>query len=84
MFRALLITILSIGAISTAYWGYREHQEKNAVLIRAENNYQRAFNDLTYEIDLLHDKNRCYSCYEHAYVTFSRSCRSMAAHFKCS
>ncbi|MFP3123229.1 germination protein YpeB [Ectobacillus funiculus] len=56
MFRALLITILSIGAISTAYWGYREHQEKNAVLIRAENNYQRAFNDLTYEIDLLHDK----------------------------
>lgn len=56
MFRALLIMIISIGAVSTAYWGYREHQEKNAVLIRAENNYQRAFNDLTYEIDLLHDK----------------------------
>lgn len=56
MFRALLIMIISIGAVSTAYWGYREHQEKNAVLIRAENNYQRAFNDLTYEIDLLHDE----------------------------
>jgi spore germination protein len=56
MLRALLIGVLSLGIIGTAYWGYREHQEKNAVLLHAENNYQRAFHDLTYQIDLLHDK----------------------------
>ncbi|MFX3623506.1 MAG: germination protein YpeB [Ectobacillus sp.] len=56
MLRALLIIALTIGAAGTGYWGYREHQEKNAVLIRAENTYQRAFHDLAYEVDLLHDK----------------------------
>ncbi|RAK22184.1 spore germination protein [Anoxybacillus vitaminiphilus] len=56
MVRAFLIGILSLGIIGTAYWGYREHQEKNAVLLHAENNYQRAFHDLTYQVDLLHDK----------------------------
>jgi spore germination protein len=56
MIRNLLIGVLSLGIVGTAYWGYREHQEKNAILIHAENNYQRAFHDLTYQIDLLHDK----------------------------
>lgn len=56
MFRGLLITILTVALIGTGYWGYKEHQEKNAVLIQAENNYQRAFHDLTYQIDQLHDK----------------------------
>jgi len=56
MIRNVLIGVLSLGIAGTAYWGYREHQEKNAVLIHAENNYQRAFHDLTYQIDLLHDK----------------------------
>jgi len=56
MLRGILITLLTIGIIGTSYWGYKEHQEKNAVLIQAENNYQRAFHDLTYQVDLLHDK----------------------------
>jgi len=56
MLRAILIGVLAIGITGTTYWGYKEHQEKNAVLIHAENNYQRAFHDLTYEVDLLHDK----------------------------
>jgi spore germination protein len=56
MLRVLLIGFLSLGVVGTAYWGYREHQEKNAILVHAENNYQRAFHDLTYQIDLLHDK----------------------------
>jgi spore germination protein len=51
-----MISVLSLGVVGTAYWGYQEHQEKNAVLINAENNYQRAFHDLTYQVDLLHDK----------------------------
>jgi spore germination protein len=56
MIRNLLIGVLSLAVVGTAYWGYREHKEKNAILINAENNYQRAFHDLTYQIDLLHDK----------------------------
>ncbi|MFB1050476.1 germination protein YpeB [Paraliobacillus sp. JSM ZJ581] len=56
MFRWISITLLSIAIFATAAWGYQEHQEKNAILVQAENNYQRAFHDLTYKIDLLHDK----------------------------
>ncbi|RDI42971.1 germination protein YpeB [Falsibacillus pallidus] len=56
MIRTILITVLAIAVIGSAYWGYQEHQEKNAILINAENNYQRAFHDLTYQMDLLHDK----------------------------
>ncbi|WLR43756.1 germination protein YpeB [Bacillus carboniphilus] len=56
MIRGIIITVLSIGVVSTTYWGYKEHQEKNAILINAENNYQRAFHDLTFQIDQLHDQ----------------------------
>ncbi|NSL52319.1 germination protein YpeB [Calidifontibacillus erzurumensis] len=56
MLRTLLIVFLVVLAIGTGVWGYQEHQEKNAILIHAENNYQRAFHDLTYQIDLLQDK----------------------------
>ncbi|UOY93013.1 germination protein YpeB [Ectobacillus sp. JY-23] len=56
MLRGLLIIALTFVVAGTGYWGYLEHQEKNAVLIHAENNYQRAFHELTYEMDLLHDK----------------------------
>lgn len=56
MLRGILIGVLALGVAGTAFWGYQEHREKNAILINAENNYQRAFHDLTYNIDLLHDK----------------------------
>src|SRR5690625_3430712 len=56
MIRGIIITILSIGVIGLGYWGYKEHQEKNAILIQAENAYQRSFHELTYRMDLLHDK----------------------------
>ncbi|MFC4387678.1 germination protein YpeB [Gracilibacillus marinus] len=56
MFRWLLIGLLSISVVGVSVWGYQEHQEKNAILIQAENDYQRSFHDLTYYIDLLHDK----------------------------
>lgn len=54
--RNIIIGILVVGIIGTGYWGYIEHQEKNAVLIKAEANYQRAFHELTYNLDLLHDE----------------------------
>ncbi|MRG86423.1 germination protein YpeB [Salinibacillus xinjiangensis] len=56
MIRWILIAVLAIGVAGVGFWGYQEHQEKNAVLIQAENNYQRSFHDLTYYVDLLHDK----------------------------
>jgi spore germination protein len=56
LIRGILIGALTIGVAGTAYWGYQEHQEKNAILLNAENNYQRAFHDLSYKMDLLHDK----------------------------
>lgn len=56
MIRAIFVTVLSLGIIGTAYWGYQEHREKNAVLLNAENNYQRAFHSLAYHMDVLHDK----------------------------
>lgn len=56
MIRGILIGVLTLGIAGTAIWGYQEHREKNAILINAENNYQRAFHDLTYQIDLLNDK----------------------------
>lgn len=56
MIRGIIIAVLAIGVVGTAYWGYQEHREKNAVLVNAENTYQRAFHDLTYQVDLLNDK----------------------------
>ncbi|WP_071459988.1 germination protein YpeB [Bacillus massilinigeriensis] len=56
MLRGIIIALLSIAVAGTGYWGYQEHREKNAILINAENTYQRAFHDLTFQMDLLHDK----------------------------
>jgi len=56
MLRWLTIIVLSLGMFGAALWGYQEHQEKNKILIQAENTYQRAFHELTYHMDLLHDQ----------------------------
>ncbi|SDN62153.1 germination protein YpeB [Tenuibacillus multivorans] len=54
--RWVLYIVLLVGFIGSIIYGYQEHQEKNAILIQAENNYQRSFHDLTYRIDLLNEK----------------------------
>lgn len=56
MIRNIIIGVLAVALAGTGYWGYQEHQEKNAVLVNAENNYQRAFHDLSYQMDVLHDE----------------------------
>lgn len=56
MIKNIAIIVLALGLAGTAFWGYQEHRDKNAVLLNAENNYQRAFHDLSYQMDLLHDK----------------------------
>lgn len=46
-----LTALLLVGAL---VWGYQENQEKNSILIKAENQYQRAFHDLSYHVERLH------------------------------
>ncbi|WP_151734458.1 germination protein YpeB [Paenibacillus tengchongensis] len=46
-----LTALLLIGAL---VWGYQENQEKNSILLKAENQYQRAFHDLSYHVERLH------------------------------
>lgn len=56
MKRWVSIVLLSLGLLAALNWGYREFNEKEMVIVQAENNYQRAFHDLTYHVDLLYDK----------------------------
>lgn len=57
MYKRLSIVMfpfLLIALIGASVWGYLEHQEKNSILIKAENQYQRAFHDLSFHMDKLH------------------------------
>jgi spore germination protein len=56
MVRSIIIAVLAVGIIGIGYWGYKENEDKNALLIQTENTYQRAFHELAYHMDLLHDK----------------------------
>lgn len=51
-----LFAVLILVVAGTGYWGYQEHQDKNSVLIKAENNYQRAFHDLNNNVSNLEDE----------------------------
>jgi spore germination protein len=50
---AVLFPVVAVALTGAALWGYYEHQDKNALLIKAENQYQRAFHELTYYMDQL-------------------------------
>ncbi|MFC5448059.1 germination protein YpeB [Paenibacillus aestuarii] len=57
MYKRLSIVMfpfLVLALIGASVWGYLEHQEKNTILIKAENQYQRAFHDLSFRMDKLH------------------------------
>lgn len=51
---AVMFPIVSVLLIGAVVWGYQENQDKNSILIKAENQYQRAFHDLSYHLDRLH------------------------------
>ncbi|MBA4495625.1 germination protein YpeB [Paenactinomyces guangxiensis] len=53
---AVLFPVTLIALVATAVWGYQENQDKNSILIKAENQYQRAFHDLNYHMDKLQDE----------------------------
>ncbi|MFD0958790.1 germination protein YpeB [Paenibacillus chungangensis] len=48
-----IVTVMLIGAV---YWGYQTQQDKNQLLIKAENQYQRAFHNLTFHVEKLHEQ----------------------------
>lgn len=54
--KVALALLLTVAIAGTAYWGYREHQDKNSILIKAENNYQRAFHNLNNTMANLEDE----------------------------
>ncbi|HZG75067.1 MAG TPA: germination protein YpeB [Paenibacillus sp.] len=53
---AVLFPIVAVLLVGAGLWGYQEHQEKNRILVKAENQYQRAFHDLSYHMDQLHEE----------------------------
>jgi spore germination protein len=53
---AVLFPIALIALIGAGVYGYQENRDKNAVLIKAENQYQRAFHDLSYQMDKLNNE----------------------------
>ncbi|MBD2845190.1 germination protein YpeB [Paenibacillus sp. IB182496] len=53
---AVLFPLIALLLVGSVYWGYQEHQEKNSILIKAENQYQRAFHELSHDMDVLHDQ----------------------------
>ncbi|WP_018130759.1 germination protein YpeB [Effusibacillus pohliae] len=53
MVRRILTVVGVLALIITGFWGYREHQQKQALLLKAENQYQRAFHDLSSNLDVL-------------------------------
>ncbi|MDQ0337766.1 spore germination protein [Caldalkalibacillus uzonensis] len=56
LIKIAFVLLLTVALAGTAYWGYQEHQDKNSVLIKAENNYQRAFHDLNNNLSNLEDE----------------------------
>lgn len=56
MFSRIFTVVLALALVLTGFWGYREHQEKQALLIKAENQYQRAFHDLSDHMNQLQDE----------------------------
>ena len=53
---AVTLPIALIALVAVGVWGYQENQEKNSILIKAENQYQRAFHDLNFHMDQLQDE----------------------------
>lgn len=56
MYKNIIIGALAVGIVGTGFWGYQQMEEKTQLSITAENNYQRAFHDLSFHIDQIEDE----------------------------
>ncbi|HBI02447.1 MAG TPA: germination protein YpeB [Paenibacillaceae bacterium] len=52
----ILLPFLVVGVVGAGVWGYQENHEKNSILIKAENQYQRAYHDLNAHMEQLQDE----------------------------
>ena len=53
---AVLFPIMTVLLVVATVWGYQQHTKKEAMLIKAENHYQRVFHDLAYHVDKIHSE----------------------------
>lgn len=51
---AYLLPVLLLAIVAFGAWGYQMRSDKQTVLIKAENQYQRAFHELNANVDQLH------------------------------
>lgn len=56
MIRNILIGLAVAAVVGTGVWGYQQKSEGDQLRIQAENNYQRAFHDLTFNLDQIEDE----------------------------
>ncbi|MCM2674318.1 germination protein YpeB [Alkalicoccobacillus plakortidis] len=56
MLRTIIIGIAAAAVIGTGWWGYQQKSDGDQLRIQAENNYQRAFHDLTFNLDQIEDE----------------------------
>ncbi|MDG5470664.1 germination protein YpeB [Jeotgalibacillus sp. ET6] len=56
MKKTLLFSLIFIGIFSAVTWGAYQKQEKDVLRSHMENEYQRAFHEINYQMDLLHDQ----------------------------
>lgn len=53
---SVLFPVMTILLIGSLIWGYQQYQLRNAITIKAENQYQRSFHDLSYHLDRIHSE----------------------------
>lgn len=56
MIRNIVIGLLAVAVVATGVWGFQEQDQKQTLMITAENNYQRAFHELAFHIDQIEDQ----------------------------
>ncbi|RSL33485.1 germination protein YpeB [Salibacterium salarium] len=56
MIRNVIIGLLAVALIGTGIWGTNQASQKESMALENENNYQRAFHDLTFHIDQIQEE----------------------------
>ena len=56
MLKTIIIGLGLAAVIGTGWWGFQQKSEGDQLRIQAENNYQRAFHDLTFNLDQIEDE----------------------------
>ncbi|MEW9500229.1 germination protein YpeB [Jeotgalibacillus marinus] len=56
MKKTLILSVLFIAVFAAVSWGMYQKTQKDALRVHMENQYQRAFHEVNYQMDLLHDE----------------------------